>query len=138
MDRNLALEVARVTEAAALASLATWLRTIARNRTELNSPRSRTASLASMTLLSDNGFPCRLPSARSSTFSTRSAPPVSGSAAAPSMVVVPFASTAAIITLSVPSTVGPCLPRMLIWVPRNDSAKTRTSPPSTRTIAPSP
>ena len=60
----------------------------------------------------------------------------SGSAAAPSITVVPSARTAAIITLSVPRTVGPNFPRKLMTAPFNFGAKTLTSPPSTRTAAP--
>ena len=61
----------------------------------------------------------------------------SGSAAAPSMTVMPSASTAAIMTLSVPRTVGPNLPRRLITAPFSFGAKTFTLPFSTRTAAPS-
>src|SRR5216117_4057671 len=61
----------------------------------------------------------------------------SGSWAAPSITVVPSASTAAIMTLSVPRTVGPNFPRKLITAPRNFGAKTFILPPSTRTAAPS-
>src|SRR6202022_3622263 len=61
----------------------------------------------------------------------------SGSCAAPSITVVPCVSAAAIITLSVPRTVGPNLPRRLMTAPVNFGAKTFTLPPSTRTAAPS-
>src|ERR1700730_5199461 len=56
---------------------------------------------------------------------------------APSITVVPSASTAAIIMLSVPRTVGPNLPRRLMTAPCNFGAKTLMLPPSTRTAAPS-
>ena len=61
----------------------------------------------------------------------------SGSCAAPSITVVPSASTAAIMTLSVPRTVGPNFPRRLMTAPPNFGAKTLMLPPSTRTAAPS-
>src|SRR2546430_10776527 len=52
-----------------------------------------------------------------------------------SITVVPSASAAAIITLSVPRTVGPNLPRKLITAPVNFGANTLMLPPSTRTAA---
>ena len=62
----------------------------------------------------------------------------SGSHAAPSMTVTPSERTAAIITLSVPSTVGPYFPFMSICAARSLGAKTLISPPSTRTAEPRP
>ena len=68
-------------------------------------------------------------SARSST---------SGSAAADSITVTPSASVAAIITLSVPSTVGPWVPRKSISAPFKPSLAVRMMfPPSNSTFAPS-
>ena len=61
----------------------------------------------------------------------------SGSAAADSMMVMPSASVAAIMTLSVPSTVGPCVPRKSISAPRKPFfAVSKMLPPSTSTLAP--
>ena len=51
--------------------------------------------------------------------------------------VVPSASTAAIITLSVPRTVGPNFPRKFTTAPVNFGANTLMLPPSTRTAEPS-
>src|SRR5215468_5386688 len=56
--------------------------------------------------------------------------------AAPSITVVPSDRTAAIITLSVPSTVGPNLPHRFTTAPVNFGANTLMSPPSTRTADP--
>ena len=63
---------------------------------------------------------CRRPrSSRPSALRKLARSTTSGSAAAPSMTVCPSASTAAIITLSVPSTVEPCFPRMSMTAPRS-------------------
>ena len=62
----------------------------------------------------------------------------SGSIAAPSITVVPGTSTAAIIRLSVPSTVDPCLPRMFTSRPPMPSTALMCMfPPCTDTLAPS-
>ena len=63
----------------------------------------------------------------------------SGSQAADSMMVVPFAKTAAIIMLSVPNTVGPCLPRRSTSSPTRPPSGAIMSmlPPSISIIAPS-
>ena len=61
----------------------------------------------------------------------------SGSRAADSITVVPRANTAAIIRLSVPSTVGPLSPRISTVVPtRPFGASMSMLPPFTRTRAP--
>ena len=63
----------------------------------------------------------------------------SGSLAAESITVVPRASTAAIMRLSVPRTVGPCFPLMSISPPTSPSGALKTmSPASMSTLAPSP
>ena len=61
----------------------------------------------------------------------------SGSQAADSMMVVPLARTAAIMRLSVPRTVGPCLPRRSTSVPvRPSFAAMNMLPPSVSMVAP--
>ena len=63
----------------------------------------------------------------------------SGSQAADSMMVVPFAKTAAIMILSVPRTVGPCLPRRSTSSPISPPSGAAISmlPPSMSITAPS-